>query len=151
MFSQKTILSMTVENICNLLVRVRASVESSCKRFGLKCTNLTIANNTLPKSQTKWGYKIFVLMNVHEIVYNFDIYCGKILYVLKSNNNILLYWQTFKSDLSVFRKGNGRKHLQSVGAGSSISGVIVQKIWPQMHKLDNCKQYIKKENEEMGL
>ena len=22
---------------------------------------------------------------------------------------------------------------------------------PQMHKLDNCKQYIKKENEEMGL
>ena len=73
-----------------------------------------------------------MLTNVHEIVYNFDIYCGKILYVLKSNNSILLYWQTFKSDLSVFRKDNGRKHLQSVGAGSSISGVIVQKIWPQI-------------------
>ena len=94
-------------------------------------------------------------MNDHEIVYNFDTYCGKILYVLKSNNNISLHWQTFKSDWNVFRKDNsqydGGKHLLSVGASVSISGVIVQKIWPQMHIFDNCKQKNRKKNEKMGL
>ena len=77
------------------------------------------------------------------------------LCVLKSNNNISLHWQTFKSDWNVFRKDNsqydGGKHLQSVGASASISGVIVQKIWPQMHELDNCKQYITKKPNKMGL
>ena len=108
----------------------------------------------IPNKLKKWGYKIFMLMNDHEIVYNYDIYCGKVLYVLKSNNNISLHWQTFKSDLNVFRIGNsqydGGKHLQFVGTSSSISGVILEKIWPHMHKLDNRKQYLPKRPKKWG-
>ena len=62
-------------------------------------------------------------------------------HVLHSDIGIRLNWQTFKSDCFVVAEDNSQagdaRHSQSVGAGSIISGVVVQRIEAQAQV--NCK------------
>lgn len=75
----------------------------------------------LPKKPHKWGYKIFVLCDTKGIVYNFEIYTGKInpvagyedlgassnivlqlAQVVKKNSNYLMYFDNWFSSLKLF-------------------------------------------------